>query len=69
MAIFQYDKRKELIGQYRTVKDAADKTGFSAFEITQNIQGSIKLLRGTVFSTIELIKSKQKKNNYARVQV
>ena len=60
--IYVYDRKKNLIGSYDIIKQAADATGITPFQITEALQGKVRLLSGLVFSPQELVKFRKKRH-------
>ena len=48
--IYQYDKRKKVIGQFHSIQHAAAKTGIGSSKIVENLQGTRKTVNGYIFS-------------------
>lgn len=56
MSIYTYNLKKELLGCYKTITDAANGTGLTPMQVTEALQGKYRTIRGYVFSGQQLSK-------------
>ena len=67
--IYVYNKKKDLTGTYKSLKQAADATSTTTFQVAVALQNKVKTLNGLIFTNQELIKFKKSKRNEVQVSV